>query len=120
MMRDFEGSLQRFGEFLLRARMVREQAAPHCVRWVRRFLARDATDESLVDQVRRFCDDLERGGRCKDWQVRQAEQALRMYYFLERADWHRPGAARPALFAGRESSAGARRPPRGLGNTGPF
>ena len=31
-MREVETSLQQFGEFLLRARLVREQAAPHCVR----------------------------------------------------------------------------------------
>jgi len=43
-----------------------------------------------ADQVRRFCEDLERQGR-DDWQVRQAEQALRMYFinFLRRTDWNR-------------------------------
>jgi hypothetical protein len=41
-MREREASLQQFGEFLLRGRLVKERAAPHCVRWVRRFLARPA------------------------------------------------------------------------------
>ncbi len=49
-MREVETSLQQFGEFLLRARFVREKAAPHCVRWVRRFLMRQASDEPLADQ----------------------------------------------------------------------
>jgi hypothetical protein len=35
---------------------------------------------ALADQVRRFCEDLERDGRCEDWQVRQAENALRIYF----------------------------------------
>jgi integron integrase len=89
-MRELETSLQQFGEFLLRARVVKERAAPHCVRWVRRFLTRPASSEPLPDQARRFCEDLERSGRCQDWQVRQAEQALRIYFlsFLGRTDWH--------------------------------
>jgi site-specific recombinase XerD len=89
-MREMETSLQQFGEFVLRARLVREGAAPHFVRWVRQFLARSASDGSLADQVRSFRDELERSGR-EEWQVRQAEQALRLYFvnFLQRTDWHR-------------------------------
>ncbi len=37
-MREIETTLQQFGEFLLKARPMREKAAPYCVRWVRRFL----------------------------------------------------------------------------------
>jgi integron integrase len=90
-MRELETSLQQFGEFLLKARLVKEQAAPYCVRWVRRFLMRPASNEPLSDQARRFAEDLERAGACPDWQVRQAEQAVRIYFvnFLRRADWHR-------------------------------
>jgi integron integrase len=93
-MRELEASLQPFGEFLLKARLVRENAGPYCVRWVRRFLTRPAADEPLADQVRRFCDDLERSG-CQEWQVRQAEHALRIYFvhFLKRTDWHRAAAS---------------------------
>ena len=38
-----------------------------------------------------FCEELEQHGGCQDWQVRQAEQALRIYFvnFLQRTDWHR-------------------------------
>jgi len=54
-MRELEASLQQFGEFVLKAQLVREKAAPYCVRWVRRFLTRPASDEPLADQVRRFC-----------------------------------------------------------------
>ena len=53
------------------------------------------SDEPLADQARRFCEDLERNGRCQEWQVRQAEQALRIYFvnFLQRTDWHRRPAS---------------------------
>ena len=32
-----------------------------------------------------------RAGRCEEWQLRQAEHALRLYFvnFLRRTDWHR-------------------------------
>ena len=88
-MRELESSLQSFGEYLLKARLVQPKAAPYCVRWVRRFLSRAASNEPLVDQVRQFCEELERNGGIQDWQVRQADQALRIYFvnFLNRTDW---------------------------------
>ena len=94
-MRDLEASLQQFGEFLLKARLVKEKAAPYCVRWVRHFLMRPASDEPVADQVRRFCEDLEREGRREEWQVRQAEHALRIYFinFLRGTDWQRKPAS---------------------------
>ena len=93
-MRETESILQQFGEYLLQRRLVREREAPHCVRWVRRFLSRPATDEPPADRVRRFCEELE--GGCADWQVRQAEQALGIYFrqFLGRTDWLEPAAAK--------------------------
>lgn len=78
-MRDTDATLQEFATFLLQRRLVKENAAPYCVRWVRRFLARPASTDPLVDQVRSFCEDLERDGT-QDWQVRQAEHALRIYW----------------------------------------
>jgi hypothetical protein len=102
-MRETESSLQQFGEFLLKRELVRQSAAPYFVRWVRQFLAREASDEAVADQVRRFCDHLERSGRFEDWQVRQAEQALRIYFvnFLDRTDWHRRQAGTVADEKGR-------------------
>jgi integron integrase len=90
-MRELESSLQQFGEFLLAGKLVREKSAPHIVRWVRRFLAAPAASESLADQSRRFCEELERSGRYEEWQLRQAEQAVRIYFvnFLRRTDWCR-------------------------------
>jgi hypothetical protein len=75
-MRELEASLQQFGEFILTARLVKEKAAPYYVRWVRRFLTRPASDEPLADQVRTFCESLERDGRSADWQIRQSPCSL--------------------------------------------
>ena len=96
-MRELESSLQAFAEFLLKAQLVRSSAAPYFVRWVRRFLSRPATDEPLADRVRTFCEELERNGGVEDWQVRQADQALRIYFvnFLQRTDWQRGPAGTP-------------------------
>lgn len=90
-MREFEASLQQFADFLLKANLVTEKAAPCCVRWVRRFVSRPASNEPLADQVRRFCEELQKAGACQDWQLRQAEQALRIRFvnYLQRTDWHR-------------------------------
>lgn len=68
-MRELETSLQQFGEFLLRAKLVTPRAAPYCVRWVRTFLNRAATDEPIADQVRHFCEALERDERREEWQA---------------------------------------------------
>ena len=62
-MKELETSLQQFGEFILRAQLVKRLAAP------------TASDESLTDQVRRFCEELEQGAY-QEWQVHQAELAL--------------------------------------------
>jgi integron integrase len=95
--REIEASLQEFGEFLLRSRLVKPQAARYCVGWVRRFLVRPASDESIGDRVRLFCEDLERGGR-EEWQVQQAGDALRIYFvnFRRRSDWDRPASGEAA------------------------
>ena len=77
-MRETETALQQFAECVLKHRLARHTAAPYVVRWVRQFLAREAAAEPLADQVRRFCEDLERTGRYEEWQLRQAEHALRL------------------------------------------
>jgi len=97
-MRETETALQQFAEFLLRARLARPNAAPYLVRWVRRFLARPAADMPLADRVRQFCESLEHDSRFADWQVLQANQALRIYFlnYLKRTDWTTAVATAPA------------------------
>ena len=98
-----------FGEFLLKTQLVRPPAAPYFVRWVRRFLARPASDEPIADQVRGFCEDVERNGGAEEWQVRQAEQALRIYFvnFLQRTEWYRQPASTVMDEQGRTSPLAA-------------
>lgn len=73
---------------------------------MRRFLTRAASDGALADQARRFCEDLEREGIWQDWQVRQAELAVRIYFvnFLQRSDWHRRPASTVVDEDGRTNS----------------
>ncbi len=113
-MRELESSLQQFGEYLLKAQLVRKNAAPYVVRWVRQFLGRPATNESSADQVRRFCEDLERSGRYADWQVRQAEEALRIYFvnFLKCRELHRQPASAVLDDEGRTNALAALQQPR--------
>jgi integron integrase len=107
-MREQESLLQQFAEFILKARLVAPNAAPFCVRWIRRSLAREATNEPIADQVRQFAEGLERDG-VEDWQVRQAEHALRIYFvnFLKRTDWHAAGATAIADEHGRTNPLAA-------------
>lgn len=46
-------------------------------------MARPAIDMPLADQVRQFCESLEQDSRVADWQVQQANQALRIYFLAE-------------------------------------
>ena len=64
-MRELESSLQQFGEFLLKAHLVKETTAPYCVRFVRQFLTRPANDGPLADRVQQFCEHLDVGGHLK-------------------------------------------------------
>ena len=59
-MRELESSLQSFGEYLLRARLVRSTAAPYFVRWVRRlrgvnYYCRLATTISAGEESAKEC-----------------------------------------------------------------
>lgn len=89
-MSEMESTLGRFGEFLLKAKLADSQKAPHMVRWVRWFLGRPASDqESLADRVRLFREHLGRSTRIADWQLEQAEQALRLFFvnFQKVTNW---------------------------------
>jgi integron integrase len=91
---DIQQSLADFGEFLLRERLAPERNAPFHVRWVRRFLETDRPQPgaSLQDRVQQFREQIERDDGIQDWQVRQAEDALRLYFvnFRQVTDWRRP------------------------------
>lgn len=76
-----ELNVAEFAEYLLRRKLAPEQHAQHMVRWVERF---DSQQEMLAgvtleEKLAAFVDRLTREGK-PDWQVRQAEQSVRLYF----------------------------------------
>jgi integrase len=90
-MLELESELQKYGEFLLKANLVPERMAPFFVRWVRWFLKYGGSEASLAERMDRFCANLEQSGRWKDWQIAQAERAVRVYFvnYLKQTDWNK-------------------------------
>jgi integron integrase len=88
---DNENQLSAFGEFLLRNKLALSHHARYYVLWVRRFLERkpEIPPLSLSDRMDRFILDLRAEQRYADWQIEQAERAIRLYFhnFQNNTDW---------------------------------
>ena len=81
-LRENEMALSEFGEFLLRKRIVPEKNARFCVKWVRQFLEQPASPAlSLDERIESFLEELRSARRCEDWQVDQAEKAVRIFFY---------------------------------------
>lgn len=112
-----ESLLQQFAEFILRAGLFPQRRPPLAVMWVRRVLSRPATTDFLDIQLAAFSEDLEGEGR-HDWQVTQAERAVRVYFVnflkIDDARWRTPlhGAAAVVDPEARVDSIAALRSPR--------
>lgn len=108
-MSELEAELQKYGEFLLRADLVREPFAAHFVRWVRWFLQYGGDSASLAERVDQFRARLEASGRWQDWQVDQAERAIRVYFvnYLKQTDWNKRPESRAMDPAGRVDTLAA-------------
>ena len=80
LLRDSELELGRFGEFLLRSRIVAEKYARYYVGWVRKFLQQVPEKEGVTveDRITIFLDILR--PQVEDWQLDQAEKAVRLYF----------------------------------------
>lgn len=80
-LREKEMGLEEFGEFLLRRRIVPEKNAKYYVGWVRRFLG-TAPDPKLTtgERIDVFVEGLRASGSWEDWQVEQAERAVKTYF----------------------------------------
>ena len=74
--------LSRFGEFLLRQRLIKPGSERYYVIWVRKFLTRpvQVPITSLEDRVASYLDELRSCGRYQDWQVDQAEKEVSLYF----------------------------------------
>jgi hypothetical protein len=78
--------LPEFQKFLLEKKLTPENKASFFAYWVTRYLSfarkqRVSADDHHEDSVAAFLEDLRANPRIKDWQPRQAEDALRLYYF---------------------------------------
>ena len=77
---DNELEMARFGEYLLKSRVVLEKHAPFYVRWVRKFMdmVPDKPGLTFEDRVSVFLDNLK--PNIEGWQLDQAEKAVRLYF----------------------------------------
>lgn len=77
-----EMRLAEYGEFILRKRIVPEKNAQFYVKWAREFLEQGADPAlSLDERIEAFLEGLRTRCRCADWQVEQAEKAVRIYFY---------------------------------------
>ena len=91
--------LQEFAEYLLRNHIAREGHARYYVFWVRRFLEKEIPDPKLTlsDRLDQFLLGLQAEHRYADWQIEQAERAIRLYYFKFRNNAENGGRGPSAL-----------------------
>lgn len=77
-----ELGLEEYGEFLLRKRIVPERNAKFYVKWVRQFLDQPPDRAgSLDERIAAFVEGLRSEAWCQDWQVDQAEKAVRIFFY---------------------------------------
>lgn len=97
LLQDIELQLSRFGEHLLRRRLVDSRTAQYYVRWVRKFLLEvpENASKSLQERLMGFLQGLRQSG-FQDGLVDQAERALRLYFhnFQDQGRWKTAGAAK--------------------------
>lgn len=76
-----EMQLSQFGVFLLKQRFIQAGHERYLVFWVRKFLTRriEVPIPSIEDRIAHFLEELQACGSYKDWQVEQAEKAVRLY-----------------------------------------
>jgi integron integrase len=83
-------NLNEYAEFLLRKSLVDEKHARYYVYWTRKFLSGETLNpqSSLQERVQEFLETMRQNGS-EDWQVRQAETAVRIYFtnFRQNTDW---------------------------------
>jgi hypothetical protein len=83
--------LQRFAEYLLTKQLVPDAHAKYYVLWVRRFFQQVSNDPRLTrsERLDHFLIELRKDQRYAEWQLTQAERAVRLYFFnfLNDAEW---------------------------------
>lgn len=89
-MKDSEIQLSEFGNFMLSNKLVPEKYAQFYVMWVRKFFNTALSGDTLSEQVDFFIEDMRCAENIQDFQVQQAEKALRLYFqnFRKNTNWH--------------------------------
>ena len=79
---DSDLQLDEFAEYLLKRSLCRDHAAKYFVGWVTKFFyhARDWAPDSWDMLLQKYVNLLNDEGRVGDWQVEQAERAVRLYF----------------------------------------
>lgn len=73
--------LPEFQQFLKETRIVNEKKIPYYAYWISRFLDSmlDNSEGSLESQTGKFLEQLRKDDNVEDWQIGQAEEALKLY-----------------------------------------
>ena len=78
--------MEQFANYLISRSIVPQKQVPYYIGWVNSFfrsLGRTTTDKITFEEVDRFIKAL--SGKREDWQVRQAEEAIRIFlYYLRK------------------------------------
>lgn len=71
-----------FGKFLLESKLVWEGKEKYMVHWVRQFFSFRLKHRNLSwpEQIPLFLKELNNADKYQDWQIRQADQAVRLYF----------------------------------------
>ena len=89
-----------FAEFLLKSQIVGEGREKYMVMWVRRFFTfrQKYPDQPWLQQLSLYLRELESNATYPEWQIRQADQAVRLYFnnFLPKSHPVEPSTELPS------------------------
>ena len=85
---DNELQLQEFAQYLIRNKLAKDGHARYFVFWVRQFLSLDPINPTLTfpERLDQFLQGLHAEQRYQDWQITQAERAIRLFFYTFQKD----------------------------------
>jgi len=91
--RELKAVLDGYSNFLREKKLAMPRHQPHLVRWVRKFLlfAKEQRGYTFEQTLSLFLNSLEKRAGIKPWQVRQAADALRIYWYQYRVNTDETG-----------------------------
>jgi len=102
--------LDEFGDYLLTRSMTDDRHAKFYVMWVRRFFheSKKMDPDSWEVQLQQYVNTLYDDPKVEDWQVEQAERAIRLYFHNFRSGDGIPGASSTRVTARDDGSVSSR------------